>query len=57
MPTKPGKLHEVSSILRRAIAGGCQAFLPVNHKAEGSSPLTIEAIAGRLAAEVARVHA
>jgi uncharacterized protein YecE (DUF72 family) len=42
--------RDVLAILRRAAAAGQRAFLLVNNKAEGSSPLTIEAIAERLAA-------
>ena len=41
--------RDVTAILRRAAAAGQRAFLLVNNKAEGSSPLTIEAIAERLA--------
>jgi uncharacterized protein YecE (DUF72 family) len=41
--------RDVISVLRRAAAAGQRAFLLVNNKAEGSSPLTIEAIARRLA--------
>jgi uncharacterized protein YecE (DUF72 family) len=41
--------RDVLNILRRAAAAGQRAFLLVNNKAEGSSPLTIEAIAERLA--------
>lgn len=43
--------RDVIGVLRRAVAAGQRAFLLVNNKAEGSSPLTIEAIARRLAAE------
>jgi uncharacterized protein YecE (DUF72 family) len=42
--------REVTTLLGRASAGGQRAFLLVNNKAEGSAPLTIEAIAERLAA-------
>jgi hypothetical protein len=42
---------EVTSILRTAAAAGRRAFLLVNNKAEGSAPLTIEAIARRLVTE------
>jgi uncharacterized protein YecE (DUF72 family) len=42
--------RDVTAILKRAAASGQRAFLLVNNKAEGSSPLTIEAIAERLAA-------
>jgi uncharacterized protein YecE (DUF72 family) len=40
--------RDVVSLLGRAAARGERAFLLVNNKAEGSSPLTIEAIAERL---------
>ncbi|HEX6972764.1 MAG TPA: DUF72 domain-containing protein [Vicinamibacterales bacterium] len=40
--------RDVTAILRKAAAAGQRAFLLVNNKAEGSSPLTIEAIAERL---------
>ena len=36
-------------LLRRAGAARRRAFLLVNNKAEGSSPLTIESLARRLA--------
>lgn len=42
--------RDTVDILRRAAAAGQRAFLLVNNKAEGSSPLTIEALAKRLAA-------
>jgi uncharacterized protein YecE (DUF72 family) len=42
--------RDVTSILTRAARAGQRAFLLVNNKAEGSSPLTIEAMAERLAA-------
>ena len=42
--------RDVVSLLRRAAGAGRRAYLLVNNKAEGSSPLTIEAIARRLAA-------
>lgn len=41
--------REVTGLLGRANARGQKAFLLVNNKAEGSAPLTIEAIAERLA--------
>lgn len=40
--------RDVTAILKRAAAAGQRAYLLVNNKAEGSSPLTIEAIAERL---------
>ena len=43
--------HEVATILSRGTASGRRAFLLVNNKAEGSAPLTIEAIAGMLAGD------
>lgn len=43
--------RDVTAILRRAAAAGQRAFLLVNNKAEGSSPLTIEALAERLAGQ------
>jgi uncharacterized protein YecE (DUF72 family) len=46
--------RDVLAILRRAAAAGQRAFLLVNNKAEGSSPLTIEAIAERLAATMGK---
>lgn len=41
--------RDVMSVTRRALAAGQRVYLLVNNKAEGSSPLTIEAIARRLA--------
>jgi uncharacterized protein YecE (DUF72 family) len=41
--------RDTSAVLRRAVAAGQTAYLLVNNKAEGSSPLTIEALARRLA--------
>jgi uncharacterized protein YecE (DUF72 family) len=41
--------RDAVSVLRRAAAAGQRAFLLVNNKAEGSSPLTIESLARRLA--------
>jgi uncharacterized protein YecE (DUF72 family) len=43
--------RQVTSILKVATRGGRRAYMLVNNKAEGSAPLTIEAIARRLAAE------
>jgi len=40
--------RDTAALLRRASAAGQRAFLLVNNKAEGSSPLTIEAIARSL---------
>jgi uncharacterized protein YecE (DUF72 family) len=45
--------RDVTAILGRAVRAGQRAFLLVNNKAEGSSPLTIEAIAERLASAIA----
>lgn len=42
--------RDTLAVLRRAAAAGQRAFLLVNNKAEGSSPLTIESLARRLAA-------
>ena len=44
--------RDTVDVLRRAAAAGQRAFLLVNNKAEGSSPLTIEALATRLARAV-----
>lgn len=41
--------RDTEAVLRRAVAAGQRAFLLVNNKAEGSSPLTIEALGRRLA--------
>jgi uncharacterized protein YecE (DUF72 family) len=41
--------RDVVAVVRRAVDAGQRAYLLVNNKAEGSSPLTIEAIARRLA--------
>ena len=41
--------RDTVAVLRRAVAAGQRAFLLVNNKAEGSSPLTIESLARRLA--------
>lgn len=41
--------RDTVAVLRRAAAAGQRAFLLVNNKAEGSSPLTIESLARRLA--------
>jgi uncharacterized protein YecE (DUF72 family) len=42
---------EVTDILARAVARAIPAYVLVNNKAEGSAPLTIEALASRLADE------
>ncbi len=42
---------EVVGILARAVARAIPAYVLVNNKAEGSAPLTIEALAERLAAQ------
>ena len=42
--------RDATAVLRRALDTGQRAFLLVNNKAEGSSPLTIEALGRRLAA-------
>lgn len=42
---------DVIEIIRRAATGSRQTYLLVNNKAEGSSPLTIEALAERFVAE------
>ena len=41
--------RDTVAVLQRAIGAGQRAFLLVNNKAEGSSPLTIEALGRRLA--------
>jgi uncharacterized protein YecE (DUF72 family) len=41
--------RDTVAVLRRAAAAGRRAYLLVNNKAEGSSPLTIESLARRLA--------
>ena len=43
--------RDVLDIIRRAATGSRQVYLLVNNKAEGSSPLTIEALAERFVAE------
>lgn len=43
--------RDVIEIVRQAATGSRQVFLLVNNKAEGSSPLTIEALAERFVAE------
>lgn len=43
--------RDVIDIIRRSVNAGRGVFLLVNNKAEGSSPLTIEALAERLVAE------
>ena len=40
--------RDVTDVLAGALRAGQRAFLLVNNKAEGSAPLTIEAIAARL---------
>ena len=42
---------EVAGMLARAVARAIPAYVLVNNKAEGSAPLTIEALAGRLVAQ------
>lgn len=48
-----GMRDEVVQLTRRALKRGHRVYVLVNNKAEGSSPLTIEAIADRLAAALA----
>ncbi|MCX6551708.1 MAG: DUF72 domain-containing protein [Acidobacteria bacterium] len=43
--------RDVLDIIRRAATGGRQTYVLVNNKAEGSAPLTIEALAERFVAE------
>ena len=43
---------EVVALTARALARGRRVYVLVNNKAEGSSPLTVEALAERLAARV-----
>ena len=43
--------RDVLEIVRRAATAGRGIFLLVNNKAEGSAPLTIEALAERFVAE------
>jgi uncharacterized protein YecE (DUF72 family) len=43
--------RDVLDIIRRGVNGGRGVYLLVNNKAEGSAPLTIEALAERLVAE------
>jgi len=43
--------RDVLDIIRRAATGSKETFLLVNNKAEGSAPLTIEALAERFVAE------
>jgi hypothetical protein len=45
----PAMRAEVAEILGEAVAAGRPAFLLVNNKAEGSAPLTVRAIAERVA--------
>lgn len=44
-----GMRADVTTLTRRILAGGRRAYVLVNNKAEGSSPLTIRALAARLA--------
>ena len=48
---------QVVALVGRAIARAVPAYVLVNNKAEGSSPLTIEALARRLAAGGRRLPA
>jgi uncharacterized protein YecE (DUF72 family) len=50
----PAMRAEVAEILGEAVAAGRPAFLLVNNKAEGSAPLTVRAIAERVAEAWAR---
>jgi hypothetical protein len=43
--------EEVAGIVARAVARAIPAYVLVNNKAEGSAPLTIEALADRLVAQ------
>jgi len=43
--------RDVIDLIRRSVNAGRGVFLLVNNKAEGSSPLTVEALAERLVAE------
>lgn len=45
--------RDVLGIIRRGVAAGRGVYLLVNNKAEGSAPLTIEALAERLVADAA----
>ena len=49
-----GMRDEVVELTRRALGRGRKVYVLVNNKAEGSSPLTIEALAERLAGVLAR---
>jgi uncharacterized protein YecE (DUF72 family) len=51
-PDEPMR-DEVVGLTTRALAKGRKVYVLVNNKAEGSSPLTIEALAARLAAALA----
>ncbi|MGE0816022.1 MAG: DUF72 domain-containing protein [Vicinamibacterales bacterium] len=51
-PDEPMR-DEVVALTRRALARGRKVYVLVNNKAEGSSPLTIEALAERVAAVLA----
>jgi uncharacterized protein YecE (DUF72 family) len=46
---QPGLHEDVARLLEAALARGSEVFVIANNKAEGSSPLTIEAIARRVA--------
>ncbi|MEZ5293557.1 MAG: DUF72 domain-containing protein [Vicinamibacterales bacterium] len=48
-PDEPMR-DEVVELTRRALARGRKVYVLVNNKAEGSSPLTVEALAARIAA-------
>ena len=41
--------EDVVALTARALAKGRKVYVLVNNKAEGSSPLTVEALAARLA--------
>jgi uncharacterized protein YecE (DUF72 family) len=45
--------HDVVALTARALARGRTVYVLVNNKAEGSSPLTVEALAARLASVLA----
>ncbi|MGE3275366.1 MAG: DUF72 domain-containing protein [Vicinamibacterales bacterium] len=48
--------EDVEAVVARAVGGGRDTFVLVNNKAEGSSPLTIMALAERIAARLRRVR-
>lgn len=52
-PDEPMR-EEVVTLTARALANGRKVYVLVNNKAEGSSPLTVEALAARLAGVLAR---